>query len=385
MISTRMPKVYFFQRPSQRQRQRETVEFCPAGIQPLTPPGIAFMKDTDITRKNLSRGGQIRAKLLRACVPINLRPITDPQVKDADLVYTWGDIPFRVSKPYVVELDTPYVLTLYNLFWLAVMRPVLRRLLLHSRCRGIVCISEACKQTLRSELGDCVASKARVVYPYMADHTERRRGKTGETVEFLFVSTNFYLKGGRETLHAFERLAAAHPDAHLTVVSNTPPEILERYGGAAWVTFVEANMEKEALFRRCYDRADVFVLPTYQDSFGLVFLEAVSFGLPVIATRLYAVPEMVEHGKNGLLLDPPFRHYTQEGRAVNANWNRDLAARIRQESYPAVENALYEALSLLMETETRAAMADCARARFRAKFARAARDEAFRAAVGCPQ
>jgi len=53
-----------------------------------------------------------------------------------------------------------------------------------------------------------------------------------------------------------------------------------------------------------YERADLFVLPTRIDAFGLVYLEAMAAGLPVIGTRINAVPEIVVHGETGFLVPP---------------------------------------------------------------------------------
>lgn len=53
-----------------------------------------------------------------------------------------------------------------------------------------------------------------------------------------------------------------------------------------------------------YAAADVLVLPSmFQETFGLVVLEAFSAGLPVIAFRSGGVPELVEHRRNGILVD----------------------------------------------------------------------------------
>ena len=44
--------------------------------------------------------------------------------------------------------------------------------------------------------------------------------------------------------------------------------------------------------------------PSRAESFGLVFLEAWAFGLPVIGCRVGAIPDVVEHGVSGLLISP---------------------------------------------------------------------------------
>jgi glycosyltransferase involved in cell wall biosynthesis len=53
---------------------------------------------------------------------------------------------------------------------------------------------------------------------------------------------------------------------------------------------------------RCYSAADIFVFPGIRESLGMVFLEAQSCGLPVIAFNNAGVPEAVQDGKTGLLV-----------------------------------------------------------------------------------
>jgi len=53
---------------------------------------------------------------------------------------------------------------------------------------------------------------------------------------------------------------------------------------------------------RCYAVCDVFVMPSKNEGFGIVFLEAMYFGKPVIASTEGASPEVVRHGETGLLV-----------------------------------------------------------------------------------
>ncbi|MFM7140797.1 MAG: glycosyltransferase [Alphaproteobacteria bacterium] len=56
-----------------------------------------------------------------------------------------------------------------------------------------------------------------------------------------------------------------------------------------------------------YASCDLFVAPSLYESFGLIYLEAMNFGKPVVGCRAGGIPEVVEHGETGLLVEPGAR------------------------------------------------------------------------------
>jgi glycosyltransferase involved in cell wall biosynthesis len=112
----------------------------------------------------------------------------------------------------------------------------------------------------------------------------------------LFVGVDWERKGGPTLLAAFRAVRQTHPEAKLTIVGCSP-EISEP--GVR----VEGRVPLDRV-ANYYRAASVFCLPTLNEPFGLVFLEAFSYGLPVVATRLGAIPEIVADGKSGYLVAP---------------------------------------------------------------------------------
>jgi glycosyltransferase involved in cell wall biosynthesis len=113
--------------------------------------------------------------------------------------------------------------------------------------------------------------------------------------DVLFVGVDWERKGGPDLAAAFERVRRRHGTATLTVVGCEPRLALP---GAR----VVGRCPVEEIHRH-YERADVFCLPTRREPFGVAFVEALHHGLPIVATRIGAVPDLVESGRNGFLVD----------------------------------------------------------------------------------
>ena len=76
--------------------------------------------------------------------------------------------------------------------------------------------------------------------------------------------------------------------------------MIERASGTAGVR-VLGKLDPERL-REAYQSASAFVFPTYCDGFGMVLLEAMACGLPIIATPNCAAPELLQNGSAGLIV-----------------------------------------------------------------------------------
>jgi glycosyltransferase involved in cell wall biosynthesis len=105
-------------------------------------------------------------------------------------------------------------------------------------------------------------------------------------------------------LEAFARVRRTHPDARLAILGWGPLEAAtkERVHGLGLddVAFVLGRVEP----RDWLARANVFAHTSRWEGFGIVLLEAMLSGLPVVATRVSAIPEIVVDGKTGLLAPP---------------------------------------------------------------------------------
>jgi glycosyltransferase involved in cell wall biosynthesis len=138
--------------------------------------------------------------------------------------------------------------------------------------------------------------------------TGERAGDGERPPVVLSVARQYRRKDTRSLLEAFARLRESHPEARLRIVGGGPelPRLRARareLGLGERVTFL-GELPDDGAVRREYLAADVFCLPSLQEGFGIAYLEAMAAGLPVVATRTTAVPEVVPDGEVGLLVPP---------------------------------------------------------------------------------
>lgn len=124
------------------------------------------------------------------------------------------------------------------------------------------------------------------------------RSASGEFT-ILFVGQVNLRKGLRYLLEAFARFE--HPRKKLKIVGPlAAPTGIEGLPMPANVEFTGA-LKGEAL-EQCYREASVFVLPSIEDGFGLVLGEAMSAGVPIIATENSGGPDLIEEGVHGFIV-----------------------------------------------------------------------------------
>jgi glycosyltransferase involved in cell wall biosynthesis len=112
-------------------------------------------------------------------------------------------------------------------------------------------------------------------------------------------------KGADDLIRTLPKLLVSFPDLHIVAIGSGDDlprlkEITADLGLATSVLFLE-RISREQL-AACYAHADVFALPSSGEGFGIVFLEAMAFGLPVIGAAAGGVTDIVKHGANGLLI-----------------------------------------------------------------------------------
>lgn len=134
----------------------------------------------------------------------------------------------------------------------------------------------------------------------------------------LFVGRLERRKGIADLLEAIPRVLAHVPNAQFVVAGedNSRYDGFWRRTGMDYSTYfaqrhphhtdrvIFAGRVSDDTLQRLYQSCDLFVAPSLYESFGLVYLEAMNYAKPVVGCRSGGVPEVVDHGTTGVLVDP---------------------------------------------------------------------------------
>ncbi|RDC56212.1 glycosyltransferase [Pedobacter chinensis] len=120
-------------------------------------------------------------------------------------------------------------------------------------------------------------------------------------IHFLYAGSLSVNKGTHLLIEIWNNHFSDNADLLLTLVGkNLLPDLLTANlpSNVKLIDFVH-----QSELNKLYDQANVFVFPTLADGFGMVITEAMARGLPVIASRNSAGPDLIKHGHDGLLIN----------------------------------------------------------------------------------
>lgn len=210
----------------------------------------------------------------------------------------------RYSLPWIHENDqslghyfSEYIS--FKGFWSRKIIRIAINMLNSERCKAVILWSDWAK---RGYIRDGVdPSKIRVIPPAFATHSHRLEHKTRN---LLFIGRDYHRKGGDVVLKVFEKLKQSYADLKLTFIGSIQDKTT--FGKVIRDSSIDYfnHVSKEDLNEKILPSADIFLLPTTAEAYGMSILEAMSNGVPVVASRVGAIPEVVEDGVSGFLGTP---------------------------------------------------------------------------------
>lgn len=238
-----------------------------------------------------------------------LNVVEFPNWEGLGIYYAW-----RRPAPMVVRIHTSSLETIKidRLRMNRLRRMDIQREHLHTKLADVMIThSLAHRRTMAEELG-IDPEQIRVV-PHGMRPADPPAGDRDEKT-IVFLGRLERRKGSIDLLRAAAVVIAEHPDARFVFIgadrSHCPGERTHaQYLADEFTPEVRAQIQllgrlPDAEVQCWLQRATLFVAPSLYESFGLIFLEAMRCGTPVIGTSVGGIPEVVEHGKSGVLVAP---------------------------------------------------------------------------------
>jgi starch synthase len=160
--------------------------------------------------------------------------------------------------------------------------------------------------------------------------------KSDETLRFLYAGQLSIRKGIPVLLQAWKRAELKNAELHLVGSWLLAERMLHKVPQS--VKYTESCSRREMLNR--YQSADVFVFPSFFEGFGLVLLEAMACGLPVIASDATAAPDLLDDAAGRVLPPGDIDQWSEALREVATH--RDQLPVMRKAAREAASRCTWE-------------------------------------------
>ena len=326
-------------------------------------PQVEFSENNNYYETN-SITSKLKSKIIRFRIFDFLGIFQSVEIANRDCeIYGSFNRFLKADKPYFVYLENPTALYHYCLDRIKYKRGK-QRFASHlndKNLRHIVCMSKACANTFE-KINMPLPGHVKItnIYPLvptnnLVSESQIRQKSKNETLECLFCvqGIRFASKGGLETMRAVNKLHCNGVKIHLTVItkiSDVDKRILKEIKSYPFVTLYDFKFEYSEL-ERIYARANVLIQPTSDESFGLTFLEAMKGGCTLIGSRMYAIPEMIQDGFNGCLVEPHYWFFDKNNIPNPKVWNHRRRTIYSGKVSEDLVNSIAEKLGLLTDRE----------------------------------
>ncbi|WP_040213560.1 glycosyltransferase family 4 protein [Clostridium polynesiense] len=250
--------------------------------------------------------------------------------------------------PYMVYIENSHSIFAYdyekyeNLKYRNIMINEIKKCVNDENFKGFIFYSERSKEGFYKYFNDIVPYEFKfqsVIYPFVKDNIlidkmfikERAEDLKNKSINLLYISSMFSLKGGCEIIESYLELKRKY-DVTLTMVTNPntiPNKYLDYINEDPSIHIFNNNLDNNEL-HNLYKSSHILLHPTFMDSTAIVIMEALKSGLPVIATDTYAIPEYIQHGENGFLIENPIKYWDED---MKPNYPLDFFGSVNTANY----------------------------------------------------
>lgn len=177
-----------------------------------------------------------------------------------------------------------------------------RKYLMNTNCKKIIAWSEWSKQKI-IEIFPEIEKKIEIMHYAIPE--QKRIEKKNDKTTLLFFSRRFYFKGGLHAVEVMNRLTKKYKNVYGLVVSEIPEHVLENYSENKKIEFISNLLPYEKIINDIFPKSDIFVYPSYHDTYGFPLIEAQSFGIPIVTVDGDSRKEIVADKKAGFVISSP--------------------------------------------------------------------------------
>ncbi len=202
------------------------------------------------------------------------------------------------KKPWVADFEGIWQ------FWIGKQTKLsintVRRILMRKYCKKIMPWTNTVKEQILKFFPEKeIKEKIEVVYPAVP-FKKRVKRKPKERINLIFSARYFYQKGGLHALEVINELTRKYENVYGIFVSSIPDRIQKKYSKNKKISFYPLIPQQE-LFK-LYEKSHILIYPGYSDSFGFAFLEAMSFGIPIVTVNKESREEIIKDSKTGFII-----------------------------------------------------------------------------------
>lgn len=201
-----------------------------------------------------------------------------------------------LKKPIILHFHSFSPATTINSKW----RPLYK--FLFSRAKAVLVLSPYWEKAITQSLGEISV----VVVPNPCPKILDRAPHVHSRPYVLFAGTLNARKGYSDLIEAFALLTKKYPDWDLVLAGNGEIQratiLAKRLGIESRVKLL-GWISNESKVKQ-FTNAEIFCLPSYAEGFPMAILDAMAYGLPIVATPVGGIPDALENNKSALIVEP---------------------------------------------------------------------------------
>ena len=231
-------------------------------------------------------------------------------LQDFDIIHCHGTLPNDYAA-YLLsrKFDKPFVITVHGETVYQIIhqkRKFQKSKIAIENAGAVIGVSSQVVKRI-TEYTNRTSNLFTVLNGYSTDSSLITKSSVEDKIFILFSASLIKRKGCDYTLRAFSKLYKKYLNTHLIIAGggellNDMKQYSRELGLDQRVTFTGTISHSEMLKKMA--ACDIFILPSYDEAFGVVYLEAMSFKKPVIGTEGEGIEDIIKDGENGLLVKP---------------------------------------------------------------------------------